>query len=81
MFLYILIEVVQNYEDCKENTWFILFEQIFLQCSDYKDFDEFILDVLDDNKIDMNQIFYMAQVMVNNQIENSLITISRCEEA
>lgn len=80
VFVYVLIEIVQEYESYCEEDWYILFEQMFLQCSNYKDMESFIVDVKDENRIDISQIFEQAQRIVNNQIEGSIIMISRTEE-
>ena len=39
----------------------------------------FITNVMDDGKIDMMQIYEVAHKMVNNQIENSIIAVSKME--
>ncbi len=77
VFVYALVIVVQNYDDYKEREWCRLFEQIFVQSSGYENMESFAIDVLDEGRIDMGQIYFIAQKMVNNQIENSLISISK----
>lgn len=77
VFVCVLIDLVQEFDDFKDEEWFKLFEQIYLQVSDIK-FEDFISQVRDDNSyIDMRQIFEKAHQMCNNQIENSLISLSK----
>ncbi len=79
VFVFALVEFVQEYEDSKNKEVYLLFEQIFMQTSGYKDMASFITNVMDDGKIDMAQIYEVAHKMVNNQIENSIIAVSKME--
>lgn len=79
VFVYALVEFVQEYEESKEKGVYLLLEQIFIQTSGYKDMEAFITNVLDDGKIDMAQIYEVAHKMVNNQVENSIIDVSKME--
>ena len=76
VFVYLLVEITQDYEVHKNEEWYILFEQIFLQSSGYDDIETFINNVVDDTRIDMTQIFEVAQMLINNQLENTLIAVS-----
>ena len=80
VFVYTLMELVQNYDDYSESEWYKLFEQVFLQTAKYKTFQDFINSAKDDSGIDMSLIYEMAHRMTNNQIENSLISLSKYEE-
>ena len=79
VFVFALVEFVQEYEDSKDKEVYSLFEQMFIQTSGYKDMESFITNVKDDGKIDMTQIYEVAHKMVNNQIENSIISVSKME--
>lgn len=78
VFIYTLMEFVQENEEHKEKEVYFLFEQIFMQSND-KTIEEFSLNVLDDGKVMMEQIFEAAHRMINNQIENSIIAVSKME--
>lgn len=80
VFVYTLVELVQQYDEYCESEWYMLFEQVFLQTGEYKNFEEFIRLAKDQELIDMSMIFELAHKMVNNQIENSLISLSKYEE-
>lgn len=80
VFVYTLIELVQQYEDYCESEWYKLFEQIFLQTGEFKTFNDFIRVAVDDEIIQVSEIYSMAQLMINNQIENSIISLSRLQE-
>lgn len=77
VFVNVLIDLAQDLDEYKDAEWFKLFEQIYLQVSNDK-FEEFVAQVRsDDGYIDMKQIFEKAHQMCNNQIENSLISLSK----
>lgn len=78
--VYILIDLVQQYDEYKESQWYELFEQAFLQIGDYRKFEDFILKAKDDEIIDLKMIYELAHKMINNQIENTLISVSKMEE-
>lgn len=78
VFVYTLIEFIQDNEEYKNRDVYFLFEQIFMQCYG-KSIEEFSMDVLDDGKVMMDQIFEAAHRMINNQIENSIIAVSKME--
>ena len=77
VFVYTLVDLVQQYEEYNESEWYILFEQIFLQVGEYKTFEEFIKSAKDDSVVNLSVIYDMAHKMINNQIENSLISLSK----
>lgn len=79
VFIHTLVDLVQQYDDYCETEWYKLFEQVFLQCGEYKTFEDFINSAKDNEIIDMPIIFEMAHKMINNQIENSLISLSKYE--
>lgn len=79
VFIFVLVKFVQENEDYKGKEVYLLFEQIFIQTSGYKDMESFIANAVDDGNIDMTQIYEVAHKMVNNQIENSIVTVSKME--
>lgn len=80
VFVYTLVDLVQQYEEYNESEWYMLFEQVFLQVGEYKTFEEFIKSAKDDSVVNLSVIYDMAHKMINNQIENSLISLSKYEE-
>lgn len=81
VFVYVLTDLVQRFEELNEEQWYILFNQIFLQTSEYDSFETFIKSAKDGELIDLSIIIEVAHKMINNQIENSLISISKLGEA
>lgn len=79
VFVCTLIDLAQDFDEHKDSEWFKLFEQIYMQVSDLK-FEDFIEQFKADSFIDMQQIFEVAHRMTNNQIENSIISLSKREE-
>ncbi len=78
--VYTLFVLIQQYEDYCESDWYGLFEQLFLQCGKYKTFEKFIEEARDNDLINAELVYEMAHLLVNNQIENSIVTLSRNNE-
>lgn len=78
-FVFVLIDIIQNKDEHMEKEWFRLFSNL-LQSVTGDDVDEMIQKVKDES-IDLNQVYEIANSLINNQIENSLIRASRETEA
>lgn len=79
--VYVLIDLVQRFDELYEEQWYKLFEQLFLQTGEYKSVEEFLKSARDDEILNLSVIYKLAHIMVNNQIENTIIAISKIEEA
>ena len=77
-FVFTLVEIAQYQEQYENKEWYKVFVQIMASID--LDVDEFINKAIDDGKVVMEYIFEMAQKMINNEIENSIIRISKMEE-
>ena len=80
VFVHILYDLTDRYDDYCTKDWYELFEQCFLQCGKYKTFESFIGDARDGESIDIDIIYEMSHLLTNNAIENSLISIMKMEE-
>ena len=80
IFVYALTNLIYKYEDYKDYAWYGLFEQAFLQTTEYHSFTEFIEEAKDDEQINVDVIYDVAQKMVNNQIEKTVISSGVIEE-
>ncbi len=84
VFVYTLIHLIQQEPDSDDfqTEWYSLFEQLFLQTNsnDYDSFEEFSSDVNDQGNISIELIYEAANRMISNQIEKSLIHVSRIQE-
>lgn len=79
VFVYTLLDLVQQFDEYSDTEWFKLFEQIFDQTGEYESFEDFIKEARDVDYIDMSIIYKIAHSMTSFQIENSLISYSNQE--
>ena len=77
-FVYTLVEIAQYKDEYESKEWFKVFTQIMASID--LEIDDFINKAIDDGKVIMEYIFVIAQKMLNNEIENSIIRISKMEE-
>lgn len=82
VFVYTLIELINHYDEYKDETWCTMFEQVLCQAEEsYESFELYCQDVKDDGCILIDKIYETAHKMINNQIEHSIIVASKYEEA
>ncbi len=77
-FVYILIEIAQNKDEYHENDWYTALDQLMgtLDVGDTNmDIETFIDIANDGDRINMEYIFKIAQELINNELENSMIKI------
>ena len=77
-FVYTLVEIAQQKEDHSGKEWYRLFSQAFEATGDT--LDEFRQKAIDDG-VDMSYIYEVAQAMISNSLETTLIKISKMEVA
>lgn len=76
-FLYTLVEIAQGKEDHSHKEWYRLFSQAFEVTGDT--LDDFIQKAADDGGVDISYIYEVAQIMISNSLENTIIKISKSE--
>ena len=79
VFVYVLISFSQNYEEHSEKEVYKIIEQIFIQSTECEDFKLFLEDIKRSDCLEIELIYEAAHKMVNNQIENSIISASKME--
>ncbi|MBR3592858.1 MAG: hypothetical protein IKL46_08400 [Clostridia bacterium] len=72
-FVYTLVEIAQDKEDHSNKEWYRLFTQALEITGD--DIDSFKASAIDDHSVDMTYIFKIAQEMINNSLETTVITV------
>lgn len=72
--VYTLTEIAQKREDYGQKEWYRLFSQAFLSTGET--IEEFIEKAYDDS-VDMAYVFEMAQLMISNSLETSVINVSK----
>lgn len=77
-FCSILIKIVQDNEYYSERTWYEVVEQILSSID--VEIEDLIMKAKDGDKIDVDYIFSVAQDIINNEIERSIIRISQKEK-
>lgn len=75
--VYALVEIAQRKDEYCEKEWYRMFDQAFQATGE--DLDEFIEKAYDET-IDMAYVFQKAQQMMNNSIENSVISLGKLGE-
>jgi len=78
-FVYTLIELTQNRENYEETEWYKSFERM-IKNNGEESLEQFVEKACDDGIINLELIYDMANKLINNQIENSLISISTIGE-
>lgn len=74
-FTYVLLEIIQNKSEHIEKEWFYLFEQMMNIIG--TDVDEFVAKSKDGDTINLEYVYSVAQELMNNELEKSIIAISR----
>ena len=78
--VYALIEIVQHNDEYTDCEWYRLFSQAFLVTGDSIEiFRDKALE--GDGGIDISYIYEAAQLMINNSLESSVISVSRMGDA
>lgn len=75
-FVYTLVEIAQQKEDHSNKEWYRLFSQAFEVTGDT--LEEFRQKAIDDG-VDMSYIYEVAQAMISNSLETTLVKISKME--
>ena len=73
--VYVLMDLIQDYDEYRETEWYRLFDQVFMQTGECDSFEEFINQAKDGNRIQIDRVYELAHIMINNQIENSIIAV------
>ena len=74
-FVYTLVEIAQEKEDYSNKEWYRLFSQALEVTGD--NIDEFKRSAMDGRDIDMPYVFQVAQDMISNSLETSIINASK----
>lgn len=72
-FVYTLVELAQEKEDHSSKEWYRLFVQALEVTGE--SIEDFKVRAMDDRSVDMSYIFKVAQEMINNSLETSVINI------
>ena len=72
-FVYTLVELAQEKDDHSNKEWYRLFVQALAVTGETMD--DFKIRAVDDKKVDMAYIFKVAQDMISNSLETSVINI------
>ena len=73
--VFTLIDIAQNKEDHSQKEWYRLFSQAYLATGET--IESFRERARDEDYIDVSYVFEMAQLMINNSLETSIINVSK----
>jgi len=74
-FVYTLVELAQEKEDHSNKEWYRLFVQALEVTGET--LDDFRIRAMDDRNVDMSYVFKVAQDMISNSLETSVISIGK----
>ena len=77
-FVYALVEIAQEKEDHSNKEWYRLFSQALEVTG--TNVDTFKVNAMDGRDVDMAYVFQVAQEMINNSLETSIINVSKMGE-